>query len=213
MYLFWDPDTREPLYIGVASNLADRFAQHNSLSGHRPSKGNKAQQINDWFAGHSGVGFSIVLQEGLADELYEPYSRNAEGQLLEGYRQAHGRLPPWNGIGGSRVGAGYARGNSAAWVDFAAGAKDGLVVARRTIRRLNDSATAEYYENTIHPARTALMHFGPIGDKQILEALDRLLDRMYHYDCADESLDDRLKTISERAGTASRTELTRLPVV
>ncbi|MCW2689819.1 MAG: Excinuclease subunit domain protein [Mycobacterium sp.] len=82
-------------------------------------------EINEWFASHSRLGFSVVLQEGLADEIYEPYSRNAEGQLLEGYRQAHRRLPPWNGIGGSRVGVGYARGNSVAWVDFANAVRTG----------------------------------------------------------------------------------------
>jgi hypothetical protein len=155
------------LYIGVASNLPGRFAQHNGLKGHKPNKGNKGRQINEWFASHPRLCFSVVLQEGLADELYEPYSRNAEGQLLEGYRQAHGCFPPWNNVGGSRVGAGYARGNSSAWVEFATGAKDGLVVARRTIRALNNESGAEYNENTIHPARTALMHFGPIGDKEI----------------------------------------------
>jgi len=193
VYCFWDPETRDPLYIGVASNLPERFAQHNSLKWHRPNRGNKGKQINEWFAGHRRLGVSVVLQEGLADELYEPYSRNAEGQLLEGYRQAHGRLPAWNGVGGSRVGAGYARGNSAAWVDFATGAQDGLVVARRTIRALDDDSGAEYNECTIHPARTALMHVGPIGDQEILGALDHLLHYMPEPLSAGESLEHRLK--------------------
>jgi hypothetical protein len=48
-----------------------------------------------------------LLQEGIADETYESYSRNVERQLLGGYLRLHGVLPPWSGIWGSRVSAGY----------------------------------------------------------------------------------------------------------
>lgn len=92
VYCYWDPDTRQPFYIGLAKDLAARFAQHNGLKGCRPGKGNKGKQINDWFSVHERLGFSVVLQEGLADETYEPFARNAEGQLLEGYRRVHGAL-------------------------------------------------------------------------------------------------------------------------
>ena len=90
----------------------------------KPNKGNNGKQINDWFANHPRLGFSVLLQEtGMADETYESYSRNLERQLLGGYRRLHGVLPPCSGIWGSRVGAGYVPNNSAAWVDYTTGEK------------------------------------------------------------------------------------------
>jgi hypothetical protein len=116
VYCFWDFRKCEALYIGLASVLPARFGQHNSQRGTRPRKGNKGREIDAWFGEHDRLGFSIILQEALADEEYEPYARNAEGQLLEGYRKFHGKLPPWNSVGGSRRGATFvaitARGGS-----------------------------------------------------------------------------------------------------
>ncbi|WP_197696000.1 GIY-YIG nuclease family protein [Mycobacterium sp. E1715] len=182
VYCFWDPDTGDALYIGVTNDLAERFAQHNSLKGYRPNSGNKGRQVNEWFTTHSRLGFSVVLQDAYADETDEPYSRNAEGQLLEGYRQVHLSLPPWNNMGGSRMGASYVRQNSAAWVDYMTGKLDSLVVARSTIRGLNDDASAEYNEIQIHLARTALLHGNSaFDDAKLLEGLERLIERMRHY--------------------------------
>lgn len=192
VYCFWDPASQEPFYVGLTNNLATRFAQHNSLRGFHPGPGNKGARINDWLAANPRIGFSVVLQEETADEDYEPYAANAEGQLLEGYRQVHGRHPPWNEIGGSRVGAGYVRGNSAVWIDAMTGRQDSLLVARRTIRGMNENAGDEYSELLIHPARTALMHFGPIDDRAILRAVGSLISRAEKYNSGGEDLADRL---------------------
>lgn len=193
VYGYWDPRTADALYIGLASNLPARFAQHNSLRGSKPRKGNKGKQINDWFDSHTRLGFSLVLQEGLADEDYEPFSRNAEGQLLEGYRRVYGALPPWNSIGGSRVGAGYVRDNSAIWVDSMTGKVDGLAVARRTLRELNEDATAEYYEANIHTARTALTQFEAFDDPGVLRAVKLVVDSIPPYARLYDNLGDELK--------------------
>lgn len=172
VYCYWNPESRAPFYIGLAKDLPTRFAQHNCLKGRRPGNGNKGRQINDWFSQHERLGFSLVLQEGLADEGHEPFSRNAEGQLLEGYRRVHGELPPWNEVGGSRTGAGFVKENSAGWTELMTGRRDSLLVARKTIRGLNDDATAEHYELLIHPARTGLLHLdGGIDDRAVLRAL------------------------------------------
>jgi hypothetical protein len=66
VYCFWDPETRQPFYLGLAKDLPARFAQHNCLKGRRPGKGNKGEQINGWFSEHERLGFSVVLQEGMA---------------------------------------------------------------------------------------------------------------------------------------------------
>lgn len=172
VYCFWDPEQLEPLYIGLASNLPARFSQHNGLNGNRPRSGNKGREINEWFLSNKRIGYSLVLQEGLADESVEPYSRNGEGQLLEGYRRVHGKLPPWNLIGGSRLGAGFVRNNSAIWVDLMTGRYDNLLVARRTLRGLNEDPTAEYYEVNIHMARTAFSLYESANDENIISAMN-----------------------------------------
>jgi hypothetical protein len=125
---------------------------------------------------HHRLGFSIILQEALADEEYEPYARNAEGQLLEGYRKFHGKLPLWNRVGGSRQGATFVRHNSAWWVDAMTGVKDSLVVARRTIRELSEEASAEYFENCVHMARTPLAGIDGAGPDQIAAAIERAIE-------------------------------------
>lgn len=178
------PTRLKTLYLGLAKDLASRFAQHNSLNGNKPNKGNKGAQINAWFHTHDRLGFSIVIQEGLADDGYGRYSANAEGQLLEGYRVLHGRFPPWNGIGGSRNGATFAGANTAAWFDAMTGRTDSLFIARRTIRDLNDDYEADRYECTMHTSRTELTlhpHQGPIDDAGILNGVRLMAERLISY--------------------------------
>lgn len=181
VYCFWNPENREPFYIGVSNDLPERFAQHNSLRG-QPGRGNKATEVNEWFSEHTRLGFSVVLQGGIADETYEPFSRNAEGQLLEGYKRVHGGLPPWNKIGASQTGAGFVKKNSAVWTDLMTSRMDSLIVARKTIRGLDEDASAEWNELTIHPARTSMMHFDGISDDAIRLALPRLFKHLLEAD-------------------------------
>lgn len=181
IYCYWDPYTHEAQYIGLANNLASRFAQHNSLGRNRPSRGNKGAQINDWFRTRDWLGFSIVIQEGIADDINERYSAIAEGQLLEGYRALHGKFPPWNKIGGSTYGATFAARHTGSWFDLITGKADGLVVARKTIRELNDDARADYNEATIHTSRTGMTlhpHDGTIDDRGILNGVRLMAQRL-----------------------------------
>lgn len=165
LYCFWDPESGEALYIGLSKDLPSRFAQHNSLKG-KPGDGNKALEINDWFQNHDRLGFSIVLQSALADDAYEGNTKHGEGQLIEGYRALHDKFPPWNKVSGSKDGHQYVGTDTAIWFDFMTGTADGLVVARRTIRGLNDDATADLNEGRIHTSRTGMN----------LDAINRKLD-------------------------------------
>lgn len=49
VYVFWDPETREPLYVGIAGDLPLRFAQHLGLRS-APAKGCRREQIGAYFA-------------------------------------------------------------------------------------------------------------------------------------------------------------------
>lgn len=179
LYCYWDPEIGEALYIGLSTNLPSRFAQHNSLKG-KPGDGNKALEINDWFQTQDRLGFSIVLQSTLADDVYEGNTKIGEGQLIEGYRTLHDKLPPWNKVRGSKTGHQYVGTNTAIWFDFMTGTTDGLVVSRQTIRGLNDNATADLNEGRIHTSRTAMNHYaidGKLDDTAILACLKDTVER------------------------------------
>jgi hypothetical protein len=85
IYCFWDPSTKNVLYVGLAVDLAQRFRQHNGLV---PAEANtcKRQQIDEFFRSNARLGFSIMLQSRLSQvvtansppELIEDLQRQAE---------------------------------------------------------------------------------------------------------------------------------------
>lgn len=178
IYCFWDPDTHDALYLGLSKDLAARFAQHNGLLG-TPGKGNKAKEIDAWFETHKRLGYSVIVQSSFADDAAEGYTKRAEGQLIKGHELHFGNIPPWNNMGGSVDGASKAGIITGAWFDFLTGRQDSLLVSRRTIRQLNEDATAEYNECDILMARTplVLLQFGhETDDRSIVEGLEYMRD-------------------------------------
>jgi hypothetical protein len=164
VYAFWDPDTRELLYVGLASNLPQRFAQHNELVTH--SGGNKSKEINQWFSAHDRLGFTLLIQ-GAAVQILEDVHRMdwmlgaeakgltqiAEGQLIELHKQEHGHWPPWNGVGGSIQGSEWARPSERSVINLLSAADESLFVARRTLRELVEDRRALQMEALLHAAR------------------------------------------------------------
>ena len=120
-------------YLGLARDLPERFRQHTGLSSCPPS-GCKIVQIDEWFSKHPALGFSCFAQSPFAqvnthrergrfgavddEELWDnpPDGLEAaallEGQMIETYHQIHGRLPPWNKVRGSLIGAARALGGT-----------------------------------------------------------------------------------------------------
>lgn len=147
VYAFWDPDTHELLYVGLTSNLPERFAQHNRLVQH--SGGNKAERIDEWFSERARLGFTILIQ-GAAVQMLETLgeinpmlgvqrkgiTQIAEGQLIELHKLERGCWPPWNSVGGSVRGAEWANPNDRSVIRLLSAAEDSLFVARRSIRAL-----------------------------------------------------------------------------
>ncbi|KSW29385.1 hypothetical protein [Cellulomonas sp. B6] len=207
VYAFYDPGrtgTRngvDPLlYIGLAVDVPNRFAQHNALYP-TPARSCKREQIAHWFTEHERLGFATFVQSPLdqahvarfkkaidgdvdwSEEFaYDQDSRDAiatlEGQLIEASRLGTGALPRWNKVGGSRTGAGQAKGGiGASLIALLTGATDNLFVARRSIRELwTDDEACEFEMDLLHPARTqALMSAtdAPAGNTEIRA---RLLD-------------------------------------
>lgn len=164
VYAFWDPDTRELLDVGLASNLPQRFAHHNGLVTH--SGGNKLKEINQWFSAHDRLGFTVLIQ-GAAIQILEDVhqmdwmlgaearglTQVAEGQLIELHKQQHGHWPPWNGIGGSVQGSEWARPSERSVIKLLSAADESLFVARRTLRELVQDKRALQLEALLHAAR------------------------------------------------------------
>lgn len=164
VYGYWDPDTRELLYLGLANNLPERFAQHNGLVPH--SGGNKRGEIDAWFEGHKQLGLTTMIQAGavgLLDLMHEispslgaessEIIALGEGQLIELHRQETGARPSWNRIGGSKYGAELAVENAHSLIPILSAARDSLFVARRSLRNLAADDCALAWETTIHSAR------------------------------------------------------------
>lgn len=184
VYCYWDPWTGEILYLGLATNLGRRFAQHNFLAG-SSARGNKRREIANWFKSHSHIGFSVIVQSSAVefaqhDDFDTPSEivATGEGQLIRAHKNMFGRLPPWNKIGGSLYGASWAGSRTPGYFGLLNGRIDNLMVARRTIRQLADQSTAFGMEQTVHGARLwALSHHGMgggVGDEEIRKWFERL---------------------------------------
>ena len=175
VYGYWDPDTRELLYVGLASNLPERFAQHNRLVTH--SGGNKADAIDGWFSSHDRLGLTLLVQAAavqILDMLFQlsptlgvessEISRIAEGQLIELHRLETERWPVWNSVGGSTRGAEWATPRGRSMIRLLSAADRSLFVARRTLRDLVTDKQSSRLEALVHCARMRATPFdSPMG--------------------------------------------------
>jgi hypothetical protein len=65
VYAYWDVNSHELLYLGLASDLPTRFAQHNALTSH--GGGNKKNEIDAYCAGQPLLGFAVMVQGAAVD--------------------------------------------------------------------------------------------------------------------------------------------------
>jgi hypothetical protein len=178
VYSFWDPETRDVLYIGLAVDLPNRLAQHFGL-GSSAERGTKLANVNAWFDEHDTLGYSVLLQtsntqpissrnaalkselRGLVfDNVFDPDGDELavlEGRLIEQHRLSRGSRPPWNSIGGSKMGARRAQrnrwSNDPTIFDVLTGTVDSWLTSRKTIRQLSGDPTACTFEEWLHAPR------------------------------------------------------------
>jgi hypothetical protein len=179
VYVFWNPETREPRYVGIAGDFPERFAQHNGLR-KGSSKGTKYEQITRYFTEECDLlGFTVLALSSLSQpsthrqrrvlsleepeliELNEALSadvvkemRSLEGRLIAAHEEVVGVIPPWNVSRGRRPpsssdGAGGVLG-------VAVGEVDCLLQVRRTIRNLASDGEALLFEEQLHGVRILL---------------------------------------------------------
>jgi hypothetical protein len=200
VYIFFDPTKFKVLYIGLARDLAQRFAQHNGLVSMSAS-GCKRERLEEWFRKHKLLGYAIFVQScidqvavsrqagTMSAEYYDEESsafwgygesglediKANEGVLIEAYKQLHGELPHWNKVGGASHPRDRATPAMYAQLDLATGKIDSLLLARKTIRELSGDPSAMTYEEALHVGRqwSIVKHFGRgIDTPEILKSLD-----------------------------------------
>ena len=188
IYSFWDYDTHEILYIGLASDLYERFRQHNGMLTMQ-EEGCKYQQIQEYFSSHSKLGYTIFVQSPLSQPLvhrnkylYEKMAKEhnssiqdyindqgicdikrVEGILIEAYRKDNGHFPPWNKVGGSIIGQQRVMKNNINIVKSFSNPQmfeNNPLVSRATIRELSNNPTYEGFENFLHAVRMGVLMFG-----------------------------------------------------
>lgn len=163
VYAYWDVDSHELLYLGLASHLPQRFAQHNALVSH--SGGNKSKEIGEYFQDRERLGISVLVQSkaiaileqvNAIDSMLGAQARDliavGEGQLIEMHRLVHGAKPRWNKTGGSRVGQAFAT-PARDLLDVLAMRRDSLFTARKPLRTVARDLQVRFFEATIHAAR------------------------------------------------------------
>jgi len=182
IYCYWDYDSKEILYIGLAVDLVERFRQHNGLMKCNDSS-SKYQEIDQYFNKNEYIGFSIILQSALSQPISQRqrkkhnYSFNdsdligalgeqghkeikrLEGMLLEGFRQKHGKFPLWNKMGGSKEGQKSFKERQVKLLDLLNSNEHNKYISRCSLRELSNNQTYCRYEAYLHSIRIS---FAPI---------------------------------------------------
>lgn len=188
IYSFWDYNTHEVLYIGLASDLAVRFKQHNGLLS-MPEEGCKYAYIQEYFNSHDKLGYTMFVQSPLSQpmvhrnrELFQKMAsehnstiqdyvsdqgiadiKRVEGILIEAYNKYYGRFPTWNKVGGSIAGQKRVMPNNINIVKSFSNPQlyaISPIVSRSTIRELSNNPTYEGFESFLHVARVYTLIFG-----------------------------------------------------
>lgn len=201
IYSFWNYETKEVLYIGLAVDLAERFKQHNGLIP-MAANGCKLEKIQEYFTVNEKLGYSVFLQSPIsqpvtrkniktwfkhdisqvsikdfAEEQSKRDLRQIEGILIEAFRMRHNRLPLWNNMGGSLTGQrNTTKGNYEIVYDFSH-QRNSPLVSRSTLKELSENETYELYENFLHGVRQLMLYVGVGTGMSYNEALKIALQR------------------------------------
>ncbi|MGW1758967.1 hypothetical protein [Streptomyces mirabilis] len=208
VYCYFDPESSEVLYIGLARDLTQRFCQHNGLIAAKPATC-KVREIAAWFAARKRMGFAVFVQspfEQVAtarngrrkqaqpairahfdeDDLSGlQHATTMEGILIESHRAKHGSIPPWNKMNASIEGQGLATDGGYNLLDIMTGKVDSLILARKAIRELSNDPTSMEFENLLHGGRTyATVQSCGIGmdSRIILTALNEMISMPFMSD-------------------------------
>lgn len=177
VYCFYDIETHEVLYIGLALDLAQRFNQHNGLVSVDPNSC-KYSEISQWFTSHKKIGYSVLVQSALSQPSFRKFNMryglsaeememqygylvkegyeaivNTEGLLIEAHKLNKGKMPRWNNIGGSLMGREAATATHFCLLQLFTGEVDDWMVARKSITEISRNPLYQAFEHYLHGIR------------------------------------------------------------
>jgi len=175
IYSYWDYNTKEVYYIGLAVDLRERFKQHNGII--TTQSGNKKELIDKHFEENNELGFSIFVQSPMSQPYIKGKSEKwvwkdlkgedrenhkiAEGILLECYKKKHGHFPKWNKVGGSAKGQKRVRNGNYEIIKGFTSTEFHPLVSRTSLRELAKKPEYEGYENGVmHAVRMIMLYSG-----------------------------------------------------
>lgn len=178
VYLFWDPTSKAPLYIGYSLNFPRRFCEHNGLVPCDPDSC-KTREIDHFFEeGHAEIAVSLIAQSASAtieipkkdvtaeSVLFSPvslekeYVTDIEARLIESVRERMGEKPKWNKADGSKHGRELAIPPDFDLVEVLTGQSESFLVARSSLRELAANEFWEGFEEHLHAQRLEML-MGP----------------------------------------------------
>ncbi len=191
LYAFWNQQSRDLLYVGLARDLGIRFRQHTGLVRCDP-RYCKVEKVRVHFGEHELLGYSIMPQSPFdqadcararADlddraraalselgEEGEDEITKVEGQVIQAHVNRTGTLPPWNDIGGSVDGARAATPDTEPILDLLRARYRHALTARRVLRVVAEDATVQRYESLLHVARFEMLQRHRAGSDELLRA-------------------------------------------
>ncbi|EHQ25125.1 GIY-YIG nuclease family protein [Mucilaginibacter paludis] len=196
IYCYWNYETKEILYVGLAVDLTERFKQHNDYYPSIDPRGCKVEQVKKYFNENEKLGFSIVVQSPLSQpsirkvreqfsELFEENElasetgqsgideiQRLEGFLIESFLQINKVLPSWNKIGGSVRGRRSVKPSNKTVLRILASHEAHYLAAKSTLREIAASAKLERYENYLHAVRMFVPFIGAQRAFDLLDAKD-----------------------------------------
>lgn len=212
IYCFWDYYIEEILYIGLASDLCERFKQHNGILSIDEAC-SKQKKIEEYFSRNERLGYSIFVQSPLSQPLthrnkstYLKFAKQinsligdciseqgkddikrVEGILIEAYKSRHGHFPPWNKIGGAVIGQKNVMKKNYNIINSLCKPDASMmnpIVAKSTLRELSKNAEYAGYESFLHAVRMNMLMHG-------MEYPDALavVNKYDEYDCYKNILD------------------------
>lgn len=190
IYCFWDYATRRILYIGLADDLRRRFRQHTGLIVCKPNSCKK-EKIDTYFASSppdTRLGYSVFVRSTLEQAMEGNEVPVTEGIMIEAHRNSHGAWPEWNGVGGATAGQALANATHRDFLNaFVQPDSKFCVVARRSLRQLQDEDLHVSWEVWLHAARMLTVYPPVIGSLVLESRLDEstylnALKRMAQFD-------------------------------
>ena len=197
IYSYWDYDTKEILYIGLAVDLTKRFKQHNGFYKTIDRNTCKVGEIDNYFKTKSKLGFSIIVQAPLSQPIIslnkkqykifesmgipvEDYSgeegrdniKLQEGVLLEAFRKLKGDFPLWNKMNGAIDGQKRAGIIKLETFKVMTNNEPHYLIARSSLREIAKYPTIERYENFLHSLRIMIPMYGLENSLNMINKFD-----------------------------------------